>query len=72
MLWINGQISAFPTMRDLSIPSLVSLLVSTWMLTLGLSKEEDEAFEAEMKVCREPPACVCGSSPGRAAPNQPH
>lgn len=50
MLWINGQISALPTMRDLSIPSLVSLVVSTWMLTLGLTEEENEKFEADMKV----------------------
>ncbi len=50
--------------QDLAIPSLVSLVVSTFVLTLGLSKEEDEAFEAEMKVgltvaCFFGGGCVC-------------
>ncbi len=47
MLWINGQISAFPTMRDLVLPSLASLVISTFLLTLGMP-DKDEEFEAEM------------------------
>jgi Na+/H+ antiporter NhaD/arsenite permease-like protein len=32
MLWINGQISALPTMKELFVPSALSLLVSTLAL----------------------------------------
>ncbi|EWM26670.1 Na+/H+ antiporter [Nannochloropsis gaditana] len=47
MLWINGQISALPTMRDLAVPSLVSLLISTYLLTWGIP-DTDREFEEEM------------------------
>lgn len=33
MLWINGQISAWPTMRDIFLPSLVSLLLPLALLS---------------------------------------
>jgi Na+/H+ antiporter NhaD/arsenite permease-like protein len=47
MLWINGQISAFPTIRDLFLPSLVSLVISTYLLTWGMP-DPDPEFEKEM------------------------
>lgn len=64
---------AFPKMlgdncndrQDLAIPSLVSLVVSTFMLTLGISKEEDQAFEDNMKVGKSRVvrcSCMCEGS----------
>lgn len=38
MLWINGQVTTIPTMRDLVLPSLVSLLVP--MVLIGQFSEE--------------------------------
>lgn len=39
MLWIGGQISAVPTMTSLFLPSLVCLLVPTWILGSRLRGE---------------------------------
>lgn len=52
MLWINGQISAFPTMRDLVLPSLVSLVISTYLLTWGMPNSDPE-FEKEMAASQQ-------------------
>lgn len=35
MLWLHGQLTPLPTMRDLVLPSLVSLLVPVAMLQLS-------------------------------------
>lgn len=34
--------------QDLVIPSAVSLVVSTWLLTRGLDEEDDKQFAAEV------------------------
>lgn len=39
MLWIGGQISAVPTITNLFLPSLVCLLVPTWILSSRLRGE---------------------------------
>lgn len=39
MLWINGQISAFPTITDLFLPSLVSLLISITYLQSSIPED---------------------------------
>ncbi len=39
MLWIGGQISALPTITSLFLPSLVCLLVPTWILASRLHGE---------------------------------
>jgi NhaD family Na+/H+ antiporter len=39
MLWIGGQISALPTVTSLFLPSLVCLLVPTWILASRLRGE---------------------------------
>lgn len=39
MLWINGQISAVPTMVGLFLPSLVSVIASVFMLQNQVDKE---------------------------------
>jgi Na+/H+ antiporter NhaD/arsenite permease-like protein len=39
MLWIGGQISVIPTITSLLIPSLVCLLVPTWILSSTLHGE---------------------------------
>ena len=36
MLWINGQISALPTMTGLFLPSIASVLISTYFLQLQI------------------------------------
>jgi Na+/H+ antiporter NhaD/arsenite permease-like protein len=40
MLWINGQISAFPTIFSLLVPSLVSVLVSIFVLQGQVPEDE--------------------------------
>ena len=40
MLWINGQITALPTITGLFIPSLVSVLLSIGILANGIPAEE--------------------------------
>ena len=40
MLWINGQISAIPTITGLFIPSLVSVIVSLLMLQSSIPEDE--------------------------------
>lgn len=39
MLWINGQITALPTMTGLFLPSLVSTIIPTWMLQQQIPEE---------------------------------
>ncbi|KAK3265049.1 sodium/proton antiporter [Cymbomonas tetramitiformis] len=54
MLWINGQITATATMRDLVVPSAVSLLVPLGLITLfadevkGESKDDTPVKVEEM------------------------
>ncbi|KXZ46642.1 hypothetical protein GPECTOR_42g853 [Gonium pectorale] len=47
MLWIHGQISTAPTMRDLFLPSAVSvaLPVAAWALTAPEFKDRDSAAD---------------------------
>jgi len=40
MLWINGQISAIPTMTGLLFPSIISVLVSIFALTQSIPADE--------------------------------
>ena len=59
MLWINGQISTLPTMRDLVLPSAVSLLVPM----LLISKFADEVkgdFDKDDKVASTDPMAPRG------------
>lgn len=47
MLWINGQISALPTMTGLLIPSIVSVIVSIFALTQTVPADEPVPPRAE-------------------------
>lgn len=40
MLWINGQITALPTMVNLLFPSLISVLVSLFVMEKYIAKDE--------------------------------
>eukprot|EP00894_Picocystis_sp_ML_P000670 jgi/Pico_ML_1/51187/g2264.t2 len=41
MLWISGQITTFPTMKELLLPSLVSVIVPLALITSFSSEEND-------------------------------
>ena len=49
MLWINGNISAMETIKDLFLPSLISLLFTTAYLTTGMD-DDDTEFQKEMEA----------------------
>jgi Na+/H+ antiporter NhaD/arsenite permease-like protein len=50
MLWINGQISAFPTMTTLFLPSIVSVLLSTAILQREIPENEEVGEAQEQTV----------------------
>lgn len=47
MLWINGQISAFPTMTSLFLPSVVSVILSTYLLQRQIPEDEEVDEKAQ-------------------------
>ncbi|KAI4366757.1 hypothetical protein MLD38_022592 [Melastoma candidum] len=57
MLWIHGQISTLPTMKDLVLPSIVSLTVPLGLLSLtsevnGKAQDSDDVLAAEQMAPR--------------------
>lgn len=48
MLWINGQITTLPTMRDLVFPSFVSLLVPMFLISRFADEVKGEFKEEDM------------------------
>lgn len=48
MLWINGQITTVPTMRDLIFPSIVSLLVPMLLISRFADEVKGEFKEEDM------------------------
>lgn len=56
MLWINGQITALPTMTTLLIPSLVSLLVPLSLMTFFADEVKGEQVHASSLTARKPPS----------------
>jgi hypothetical protein len=56
MLWINGQISALPTMRDLFLPSTVSLLVPLVFISQFSDEVKGEFKVEDMVVDTQPMA----------------
>ena len=58
MLWIGGELTTFPIMRDLFLPSITCLLVATFLLSLMLKgdfpiselAEEDRKLEPQGKL----------------------
>lgn len=50
MLWINGQVTTLPTMRDLVLPSLVSVLVPMALISRFAEEVQGEFREDEMVV----------------------
>ena len=42
MLWINGNLSTFPILSDLFLPSVTSLLISTMLLLPGVKEISDD------------------------------
>ena len=59
MLWINGQISTLPTMRDLVVPSAVSLLVPMVLISKFADEVKGE-FDEEDKVANTDPMAPRG------------
>lgn len=54
MLWINGQVSAWPIMKMLFIPSLMSLVVSILFQLYLYQGKKVEFEETDLKVEQEP------------------
>lgn len=52
MLWINGQVTALPTMLSLALPSLVSTIVPIWLLSQQIpeGKEVPENTSADVEL----------------------
>ena len=51
MLWINGQISALPTMVNLFLPSIVSTIISIGFLSQQIPEQTGDAKGDEESVC---------------------
>lgn len=56
MLWINGQVTTLPTMRDLVLPSLVSLLVPMALISRFADEVRGDFREEDMVVDTQPMA----------------
>lgn len=55
MLWINGQVTTLPTMRDLALPSLVSLLVPMALISRFANEvraDQRTARALQLRGCR--------------------